>query len=181
MQEIWKDIKGYEGLYQVSNFGNVKSLERRVNSCNGGRNKKEKYIISTDNGNGYKIVGLSKKHKRKNYYVHRLVAEAFIKNENNFNEINHLDYNRSNNNVENLEWIDRKSNVQYSVKNRPDYTKSTKWYGKYITKDKRYNLFYVRIYYKKEKIYLGTFKDITEAMKVRDEFLERIKKNIDHC
>ena len=66
MQEIWKDIKGYEGLYQVSNFGNVKSLERRVNSCNGGRNKKEKYIISTDNGNGYKIVGLSKKHKRKN-------------------------------------------------------------------------------------------------------------------
>ena len=43
MQEIWKDIKGYEGLYQVSNFGNVKSLERRVNSCNGGRNKKEKY------------------------------------------------------------------------------------------------------------------------------------------
>ena len=52
MQEIWKDIKGYEGLYQVSNFGNVKSLERRVNSYNGGRNKKEKYIISTDNGNG---------------------------------------------------------------------------------------------------------------------------------
>ena len=45
MQEIWKDIKGYEGLYQVSNFGNVKSLERRVNSYSGGRNKKEKYII----------------------------------------------------------------------------------------------------------------------------------------
>lgn len=179
MQEIWKDIKEYEGLYQVSNLGRVKRLRHKVNSNNGGRYTSEMYIKSTDNGNGYKKVGLSKNHKRKNYYVHRLVAEAFIKNENNFNEINHLDYNRSNNNVENLEWIDRKSNVQYSVKNRPDYTKATKWYGKYITKDKRYNLFYVRIYYKKEKIYLGTFKDITEAMKVRDEFLEKIKKNID--
>ena len=97
MQEIWKDIKGYEGLYQVSNFGNVKSLERRVNSCNGGRNKKEKYIISTDNGNGYKKVGLSKNHKRKNYYVHRLVAEAFIENLNNYKEVNHKDNNKDNN------------------------------------------------------------------------------------
>lgn len=103
MQEIWKDIKGYKGLYQVSNFGKIKRI-----------NPKMKILKETDNGNGYKIVGLCKNNKRKNYYVHRLVAEAFIPNLNNFKEINHIDNNKSNNIVNNLEWCTRNYNVKYS-------------------------------------------------------------------
>ena len=116
--EIWKDIKGYEGLYQVSNLGNVKVLQK----WNGARGKHfyepcEKILTPTDNGYGYSIVGLRKKHSRKNYYVHRLVAEAFIPNPNDYPQINHKDYNRKNNNVDNLEWCTPKQNTQYSSVN----------------------------------------------------------------
>ena len=117
MEEIWKDIKGYEGKYQVSNLGRVKRLRHKVNSNNGGRYTSEMYIKSTDNGNGYKIVGLSKNHKRKNYYVHRLVAEAFIENLNNYKEVNHKDNNKDNNQINNLEWCDRSYNMKHSYKN----------------------------------------------------------------
>lgn len=106
MEEIWKDIKNYEGLYKISNLGKVK----RISS-------KERFIKETDNGNGYKLVGLSKNNKRKNYYVHRLVAEAFIPNLNSFKEINHIDNNKSNNKVNNLEWCNRSYNVKYSYDN----------------------------------------------------------------
>lgn len=116
--EIWKDIKDYEGLYQVSNLGNIKSLQK----WNGARGKHfyepcERILTPTDNGHGYCIIGLVKNHFRKNHYVHRLVAEAFIENPYGYPQINHKDYNRKNNNVDNLEWCTSKQNTQYSSVN----------------------------------------------------------------
>lgn len=114
MSEIWKDITGYEGLYQVSNYGNVRALDRYVKNKLEDRCRllKGKPMALNDNGKGYKFVGLSKNNKRKNYYVHKLVANAFIDNPNNYTEINHKDYNKSNNNSSNLEWCSRSFNVK---------------------------------------------------------------------
>lgn len=114
MKEIWKDVKDYEGLYQVSNIGRIKSLSRFVNTYKKGRIKKEHILSIIDNGNGYCYVTLSKNNKHKNYFVHRLVASAFINNPNNYKEINHKDNNKKNNCVDNLEWCDRSYNVKYS-------------------------------------------------------------------
>lgn len=104
--ERWTDIKGYEGLYLISDLGNVKSLGN-----NKTRKEKTLRLIIL---NGYLIVCLSKNGERKNYYVHRLVAEAFLPNPNNLPEVNHKDENKKNNNVENLEWCDRQYNIDYS-------------------------------------------------------------------
>nr|DAO38314.1 MAG TPA: homing endonuclease [Caudoviricetes sp.] len=102
MQEIWKDIEGYEGLYQVSNFGRVKSLDRYVL-----RNENTLFVkgivLSQLNNRGYLTVRLCNSGKYKNYFVHRLVANAFIHNDNNYSEINHIDENKHNNHVDNLE------------------------------------------------------------------------------
>ena len=82
--ENWKDIKGYEGLYQVSNLGRVKSLERNAYKPNGvARKKEEKILASALNSNGYSFVNLYKNGKRKSMLVHRLVAMAFIENQEN--------------------------------------------------------------------------------------------------
>lgn len=104
--EIWKDIKGYEGLYQVSNLGRVKSLENRSN------HKKEK-ILASHIRNQYYSVTLYKDSHYKNYTIHRLVAGAFIPNPDNLPEVNHKDENKLNNYVDNLEWCDKKYNINY--------------------------------------------------------------------
>lgn len=106
-KQIWKDISGYEGKYQVSNTGKVRSL-----NYNGTKGK----VVRLKPGNitgGYKIVGLYKNSKYKTYLVHRLVAEAFIPNPNNYPIINHKDENPSNNAVWNLEWCTHKYNSNY--------------------------------------------------------------------
>lgn len=108
--EVWKDIPDYEGIYQVSNKGRIKSLARIVGNCK----RKDKIIIPKDNGTGYYKVNLYKNGKHKNHYVHKLVASVFINNEGNKPCINHKDYNRKNNNVENLEWVTYKENNNYS-------------------------------------------------------------------
>lgn len=111
MQEIWKDIEGYEGLYQVSNFGRIKSLIHY--DVENGYKKKE-HIINEWINRGYMSVSLSKNKKHKNFYIHRLVAIAFIENKNNKPFINHIDYNPLNNHVNNLEWCTQKENVNWS-------------------------------------------------------------------
>ncbi len=102
MEEIWKDIKGYEGLYQVSNKGQVKSTERF--GTKGG-------ILKGCLRSGYRRVILTKFNKPKYYSVHRLVAEAFIPNVENKKTIDHIDTDRLNNSVDNLRWVTDKENV----------------------------------------------------------------------
>ena len=112
--EIWRDIKGYEGLYQVSNLGRVKSLERYVKGKDGLRLVKEIIMsISVCRTNGYFKVILHKDGKQKRYQVHRLVAEAFIPNPDNLPIVNHKDENKINNCVWNLEWCTYSYNLTY--------------------------------------------------------------------
>lgn len=110
--EIWKDIEGYEGMYQVSNMGRVRALDR-VKPNSGGQIAKGHILPQSDNGHGYRFVSLWKFNKGRRFYVHRLVASAFIPNPNNFPIINHKDENKSNNRYENLEWCTQKYNINY--------------------------------------------------------------------
>lgn len=109
--EEWKPIKGYEGLYEVSNLGRVKSLNRKI-LCSNGLIKeiKEKILTPKDNGKGYLNVILSKNGNHKNFYIHRLVAEAFIPNLENKEEVDHINTNKYDNNVDNLRWVTRCEN-----------------------------------------------------------------------
>ena len=117
MKEMWKDIKDYEGLYQVSNLGRVKSLERLAKSNNNNyRIVKEKLLKQSEDKDGYKRVSLNKNNKSKLCTIHRLVAEAFIPNPNNYPCINHKDENKQNNNLENLEWCTVKYNNNYGTR-----------------------------------------------------------------
>lgn len=112
--EEWKDIKGYEGLYQVSSDGRVKSLEKSYNVGYGGIKHQDEFIMSPSIvGNGYLHVTLCKDGKKRYKRIHRLVAEAFIPNPENYPVINHKDENPKNNNVENLEWCTQGYNNTY--------------------------------------------------------------------
>lgn len=115
MKEIWKDIKGYEGLYQVSNLGNVKSLKRWIRQYND-YIEKEKILKPCVNSVGYYIVVLYKNKKKKNFYLHKLIAEAFIPNPNNYPQINHIDGNKRNNDINNLEWCTQSYNMIHAFK-----------------------------------------------------------------
>lgn len=121
MQEIWKDIEGYTGLYQVSNYGNVKSLSKFVFVSNpkftGYRHTKEKILKPGKNGLGYQLVVLRKDNKNYQMYVHRLVAQAFIPNPDNLPEVNHKDENKCNNSVDNLEWCTHIYNSNHGTVN----------------------------------------------------------------
>lgn len=107
--EIWKDIDGYSGRYQVSNLGRIKSVNPR--------GKDGEIIFSTCcNQAGYRVVNLRTDGKPKTFLVHRLVASAFLPNPHNFKIVNHINENREDNRVENLEWCDSKYNSQYSYR-----------------------------------------------------------------
>lgn len=118
MKEIWKDIKGYEGLYQISNLGNVKSLDRNYIRKNG-RNHHTKETIRAQSKNlkGYSFVRLSKNNNSKIKYIHRLVAEHFIPNPQMLPQVNHKDENKDNNCVGNLEWCTNVYNCNYGTHN----------------------------------------------------------------
>lgn len=111
IKEIWKDISNYEGRYQISNLGNVKSL-------NYARTKKEHILKPQIDKDDYKYVNLYKNGKSKHYLVHRLVAQAFIPNKNNLPQINHKDENRQNNSYNNLEWCTCEYNNNYGDRNK---------------------------------------------------------------
>lgn len=118
VQEEWKPIQGYEGLYAVSNLGNVKSLERYKMNRSKQKLVQEKILKPFVAGSGYLTVKLSKDGVSKNFKIHILVAMAFCKNEKGYKEINHIDENKHNNNSNNLEWCDRKYNCNYGSRNR---------------------------------------------------------------
>lgn len=103
----WKDIAGYEGLYMVSNFGDVKSLPRKGT-------RKTEHLVSPHRVGGYIQYELLKDHIRKGHKAHRLVANAFIPNPDNLPVVNHLDGDKNNNSVDNLEWTTASENVKHS-------------------------------------------------------------------
>lgn len=110
--EIWKYIPGWEGVYQISNMGRVKSFKQTSNGK----------ILSLVNRNGdyFSVVLQGVGKKRQSARVHRLVAEAFIPNPDNLPEVNHIDGNKQNNRVENLEWCSRSRNVIHSIEMHPE-------------------------------------------------------------
>lgn len=111
-KEIWKDVVGYEGLYLVSNYGNVKAHAKTDEK---GVYREERLLKPYKTPGGYYRVGLVKNGTRKHYLVHRLVAAAFIENTDNLPFINHKDECGLNNHVDNLEWCDRLYNVRYGT------------------------------------------------------------------
>ena len=112
MEGIWKDIDGYNRMYQISNIGRVKSLERRDSK---GRFVKGRMLKLGKDSNGYPQAHLWKDGKQKCFLVHRLVAEAFIPNINGYAEINHVNEIKTDNNVANLEWCNKKYNNNYGT------------------------------------------------------------------
>lgn len=121
MKEIWKDIKGYEGQYQVSNLGRVKSLPRTTAYINkagydSSQFREGQFKKEIDNGRGYKTVDLYKDNKGKRVYIHRLVVEAFIGDIPPGMVVNHKDFDRSNNALENLEIVTYSENNKHSAK-----------------------------------------------------------------
>ena len=116
MNEIWKDIEGYEGCYQVSNLGRVKSLERSyINSRGRVRRTKESIIKQFIEKRGYSLVVLSHKGSKKTFQTHRLVALAFIPNIDNKATVNHKNFNKSENTVDNIEWMSVAENNQHAI------------------------------------------------------------------
>lgn len=109
--EIWKPKKDYEGLYEVSNLGRVKSLGNGNSN-----NSKERILKPGKVKGGYLQICLSKNRKHKNFYIHRLVAEAFLPNPDNLPFINHKDEDKTNNSVENLEWCTFEYNINYGTR-----------------------------------------------------------------
>ena len=105
----WRPISGYEGLYEVSSLGEIRSL----NYNRTGKTRTLKTCIKK----GYVVINLSKNNVKKNHQVHRLVAQAFIPNGENKTEVNHIDGNKENNTVDNLEWVNRSENMQHAYKN----------------------------------------------------------------
>ncbi len=113
IQQI-KDIVGYEHLYTISSCGIVIAKSRKITGAVIGMTKPKKISI-TDNGAGYKIASLSN-NGRKNHYIHRLVANHFIPNPLELKEVNHIDGNKSNNHISNLEWVNRSQNLKHCYK-----------------------------------------------------------------
>ena len=151
MSEIWKDIEGYEGIYQVSNIGRIKSFDRMVS------NKGKPYIIkgkimaqyvrrskNLKQGDGYFAVGLRKEKKQKGYFVHRIIALAFIPNPLNKPTVNHKDGNKLNNNINNLEWATHQENTKHAWKNGLCYSNSVHGEEHYRSKLTENDVLFIR-------------------------------------
>jgi hypothetical protein len=171
--EQWKDVNGFEGLYQVSNKGRVKSLDRIIKnngSYSGVITRKEIILKQTTNRLGYKVITLNKDGVRFFKIVHRLVAESFIINKHNYKEVNHKDLDKANNTIENLEWCSRSQNINhyYNSKNT-----TSKFKGVSYQKDRDKWIAYID--FNKIRISLGRFDTEEQAYKKRELYIKELK------
>lgn len=121
--EQWKPVVGYEGYYEVSDRGRVRSTDRTVpsSSRNGGfRHRPSVILRQKERRNGYMSLSLSLNGVIKDVLVHRLVAKAFLPNPNGFDQVNHKNMNKADNRVENLEWCDQSMNMKHSILHHPE-------------------------------------------------------------
>lgn len=133
MEEVWKEIKGYEGLYEISNLGRVRSLDKVTITTNGRRFPfKGRILKNKKRADGYLEIGLTKDKKRKSYRVHRLVAETFIPNPDNKKYVDHINTIKDDNRVENLRWVTASEN-QYNeltmIRKKEYKGEKCYWYG----------------------------------------------------
>ena len=117
INEVWCDIAGYEGKYQISNCGRIKSFPKFIKRAKGSYYTKEKVLKCTLDNYGYPCVNLYSNGNVYHTKVHILVAKAFIENANGYSDINHKDGNKTNNHVDNLEWCTRSHNIQHAYDN----------------------------------------------------------------
>lgn len=151
MSEIWKDLVGYEGLYQVSTLGNVRSVDRIERCGSFFRRRKGTLLKQSINRGGYCQVHLNKDGNGCSKEVHRLIAKTFIENKYDLPEVNHIDCDKTNNSVDNLEWVSREDNtkhaMEHDLKPHGDRHKSSKlrqsqvdWIRKnFDSNNKKYN------------------------------------------
>ena len=168
--EEWKSISNYENLYEISNFGNVRSLDKNRAYKNTTRNIKGK-ILKSCNCLGYKILTLSKDNIKTNYRVHRIVAEHFINNPDNKPYVNHIDGNKSNNQYSNLEWVTAKENTEHSLyilKNKTN--KGCTWENHNFSSIQCYEM--INLYNKKY-----SFRKIAKLFKSNHKTISKIIKN----
>ncbi len=151
--EIWKDIIGYEGLYQISNKGRVKSV--KLNSI-------RKSHLSD---RGYQIITLRNKNHTKSVRIHRLVAIHFIPNPDNKEQVNHIDFDPLNNIVENLEWVTNRENSCHSLQRNK---KSSKYVGVHFSNSS--NKWISKIRFQGKRINLGSYSTEQEAYEARKKF-----------
>jgi hypothetical protein len=170
--EIWKDIEGYEGFYQISNFGRVKSLSRLIVNRFSNRITIDiirKPVVSKD---GYTYVKISFNKKSTKYSIHRLVALNFIDNPNSKLEVNHIDSIRLNNNVKNLEWVSKSENQCHSKINKKT---TSKYAGVTFNKNFKANAWISQIGINNKNIYLGVYKTEEEAYQARCDYEKKNK------
>lgn len=173
MKEIWKDIPDYEGIYQVSSFGRVKSLKREVNHFTGSRVVNEKILKQKIDPRGYCAVGLSKLGCLKVFEIHRLVAKCFLKREENVIKlvVDHIDNNKLNNKLENLQITTNRENSS-----KDKFGGSSKYVGVCFKKDNK--KWYSRIQINGKSKFLGYFKTEIDAYLAYQKKLKEINSLI---
>lgn len=169
MEEIWKDIKGYEGLYKVSNLGRIKRILFVNNII---VKKQDKILKNQKHSAGYNIITLTKNSQQKICLIHRLVAEAFLEKIDGKTYINHKDGNKSNNSVDNLEWCTQKENMQHAVKHNLIH------YSKVEKGAKNPRALKIKMIDKDTNKIVKTFDSIVDA---RDFFGKKSSGGIVHC
>jgi hypothetical protein len=153
--EKWKDVAGYEGYYQISNFGRVRSLDRNETNINNVTRKLKGSLKSTFiNQHNYVLVTLSKNNENKAFCLHRLVAEAFISNPNNLDEVNHKDRNKRNNFLSNLEWCTSRENTHHA---RTKMISTSKYIGVSYSPNDKINPWVSRITINGKVKYIGRY------------------------
>lgn len=170
--EIWKDIPGYEGRYQVSNLGNVKSLSRVIYDVNGIRisSRKSKIIKCYLTNDNYKRIGLSKQNKQKHIYIHQLVAMAFLNHKPDGTQklvVDHINNNKLDNRLENLQVITNREN---SRRVQGSYTSNYKG----VSWDKSKNKWVAQIQINGKRCFLGRFDNELEASQVYQNKMENL-------